>query len=525
MFAYGIEGCRRGRPGHRTGKCLRRGGEAAAPRRGRHRRRGRTERDRRSSPTRPPTPSSRRRPAQPGRARPRSAAPCWSPTRPPSPTRAERELGGQVAADQAPRAHHRGADRPRSRAWCWSRHGARCSRWSTRTPPSTWRSTPPRAAGRRAGPATPARSSSGRTRRSRSATTSAGSNHVLPTGGTCRHTGGLSVSTFLRGMHVVTTTEQALAAGSAARRRARATPRTCPHTWKPCGASGPAGERPGRAAAARRSARPRPYGAPQLDVPVRSTPTRTPTRRRRGCRRARTRRRLPRGLNRYPDRDAVALREDLAGYLGHRRRRARPGVGGQRLKRDLPAAAAGVRRARAVPRSASSRRTRCTPSSPGDRHAVGRAAARRGLRGRCRAAPRRDRRARPGRRLPDLAEQPDRHRAAARDVEAVLKAAPGMVVVDEAYAEFRRDRRAERAYTATRQPAARGDPDDEQGVRDGRAAARLPELLQHVIALGLFAFGNLSRTWSQIEAPICLSSWPDGARSRRKWPLPRLHSR
>jgi len=31
----------------------------------------------------------------------------------------------------------------------------------------------------------------------------AGSNHVLPTGGTARHSGGLSVLTFLRGIHVV----------------------------------------------------------------------------------------------------------------------------------------------------------------------------------------------------------------------------------------------------------------------------------------------------------------------------------
>jgi histidinol dehydrogenase len=39
----------------------------------------------------------------------------------------------------------------------------------------------------------------------------AGSNHVLPTGGTARHTGGLSVQSFLRGIHVVTCTKQALA--------------------------------------------------------------------------------------------------------------------------------------------------------------------------------------------------------------------------------------------------------------------------------------------------------------------------
>ena len=38
----------------------------------------------------------------------------------------------------------------------------------------------------------------------------AGSNHVLPTGGCARHSGGLSVQTFLRGVHIVEYTEQAL---------------------------------------------------------------------------------------------------------------------------------------------------------------------------------------------------------------------------------------------------------------------------------------------------------------------------
>ncbi|MFP5072925.1 histidinol dehydrogenase [Pseudonocardia nantongensis] len=38
----------------------------------------------------------------------------------------------------------------------------------------------------------------------------AGSNHVLPTGGCARHSGGLSTSTFLRGVHVVDYTEAAL---------------------------------------------------------------------------------------------------------------------------------------------------------------------------------------------------------------------------------------------------------------------------------------------------------------------------
>jgi histidinol dehydrogenase len=38
----------------------------------------------------------------------------------------------------------------------------------------------------------------------------AGSNHVLPTGGTARHSSGLSVQTFLRGIHVVEYDETAL---------------------------------------------------------------------------------------------------------------------------------------------------------------------------------------------------------------------------------------------------------------------------------------------------------------------------
>jgi histidinol dehydrogenase len=39
----------------------------------------------------------------------------------------------------------------------------------------------------------------------------AGSNHVLPTGGSCRHTAGLSTQTFLRGVNLVEYDEAALA--------------------------------------------------------------------------------------------------------------------------------------------------------------------------------------------------------------------------------------------------------------------------------------------------------------------------
>lgn len=42
----------------------------------------------------------------------------------------------------------------------------------------------------------------------------AGSNHVLPTGGTARHTGGLSVQSFLHGVHVVQASSAALAAAA-----------------------------------------------------------------------------------------------------------------------------------------------------------------------------------------------------------------------------------------------------------------------------------------------------------------------
>ena len=38
----------------------------------------------------------------------------------------------------------------------------------------------------------------------------AGSNHVLPTGGSCRHTAGLSTETFLRGVNYVEYDEGAL---------------------------------------------------------------------------------------------------------------------------------------------------------------------------------------------------------------------------------------------------------------------------------------------------------------------------
>jgi histidinol-phosphate aminotransferase len=63
----------------------------------------------------------------------------------------------------------------------------------------------------------------------------------------------------------------------------------------------------------------RPYGAPQLDVAVRLNTNENPYPPPAGLVRAITEAAAAAaaGLNRYPDRDAEALRDDLAGYLGH----------------------------------------------------------------------------------------------------------------------------------------------------------------------------------------------------------------
>ncbi len=58
----------------------------------------------------------------------------------------------------------------------------------------------------------------------------AGSNHVLPTGGCARHSSGLSVQTFLRGVHVVEYDEDALRDVADPRGRPWPTRRTCPRT-------------------------------------------------------------------------------------------------------------------------------------------------------------------------------------------------------------------------------------------------------------------------------------------------------
>jgi histidinol-phosphate aminotransferase len=181
----------------------------------------------------------------------------------------------------------------------------------------------------------------------------AGSNHVLPTGGTARHTGGLSVLTFLRGIHVVRCTEPALARVApyidalggaedlaahvnAVRVRVPAAGQPpalasgedtdAPVTGVGSGrastdvpatgvGSGPAGKLPLRPDLVGRV----PYGAPQLDVAVRLNTNENPYPPPAGlvAEIGRAAAAEAAVLNRYPDRDAVGLRTDLAGYLGH----------------------------------------------------------------------------------------------------------------------------------------------------------------------------------------------------------------
>src|SRR6266702_2262410 len=185
----------------------------------------------------------------------------------------------------------------------------------------------------------------------------AGSNHVLPTGGTARHTAGLSVLAFMRGIHVVDCTVTALAAAAphidalgeaedlaahvaAVRIRVPgadlgehsaslgASPRT-PRPWNPPVAQGRVGQAPAEQATGQRDAtgppiRPdlagrSPYGAPQLDVPVRLNTNENPFPPPPALVQAITEAvaGVAGSLIRDPDRDAMALRADLAAYLGH----------------------------------------------------------------------------------------------------------------------------------------------------------------------------------------------------------------
>lgn len=155
----------------------------------------------------------------------------------------------------------------------------------------------------------------------------AGSNHVLPTGGTARHSGGLSVGSFLRGIHVVEYDRGALAEAAPHIAALGAAEDLGAHVdavsarVRPCRRDGngtPVTRRddlPLRDDLRGRT----PYGAPQLDVQVRLNTNENPHPPPQSLIEdlAASARTAARTLNRYPDRDALDLRRELATYLGH----------------------------------------------------------------------------------------------------------------------------------------------------------------------------------------------------------------
>jgi histidinol-phosphate aminotransferase len=182
-----------------------------------------------------------------------------------------------------------------------------------------------------------------------------------------------------------------------------------------------------------------PYGAPQLDVPVRLNTNENPYQ-------------LPpvvadavekavhglvRDLNRYPDRDALALREDLAAYLGHGLTAAGvwPANGSNEIQQQLLQAFGGPGRTvmgfppsySMHPLIAAVTGTRWEDSYRGPDFTLTPAHARAQVRVY----------------QPDVVVlcSPNNPTGTALDldvVEAVVSEAPGMVIVDEAYAEFAR---------------------------------------------------------------------------------------
>ena len=171
MFAYGAGPVPPRRPGHRTGQHLHRLGQAAAQGRRRHRLRGRPDRDRDPGRRHRRRGVRRRRPDQPGRARPDGGLGAGH--RLAAPGRRGRGRAGQAGrGHQARRADPHRAVRASSPASCSSTTSTQglevvnayaAEHLEIQT--ARRRAPTPR------GSATPARSSSARGRRSRSATT------------------------------------------------------------------------------------------------------------------------------------------------------------------------------------------------------------------------------------------------------------------------------------------------------------------------------------------------------------------
>ena len=184
-----------------------------------------------------------------------------------------------------------------------------------------------------------------------------------------------------------------------------------------------------------------PYGAPQLDVPVRLNTNENPYPPSPALVRAIADAvaAVAGTLNRYPDRDAADLRADLAGYLGHglTGRHVWAANGSNEIIQQLLQAFGGPGRTALGfepsysmhPLITQTTGTRWVRAARDDDFGLGP--------GRAVAAVREVR--------PDLVfltspNNPTGTVLPAETVEAVCAEAPGMVIVDEAYAEFARDR-------------------------------------------------------------------------------------
>ena len=186
-----------------------------------------------------------------------------------------------------------------------------------------------------------------------------------------------------------------------------------------------------------------PYGAPQLDVAIRLNTNENPYPPSPGLVQAiaAAAASAAAGLNRYPDRDALALRDDLARYLGHglTGRQLWAANGSNEIIQQLLQAFGGPGRTAIGfepsysmhPIIAQTTSTRWLPSPRDDDFGLDS--------GRAAAVVRAEQ--------PDLVflTSPNNPTGTALPlavIEAVCKQAPGMVIVDEAYAEFARDQSA-----------------------------------------------------------------------------------
>jgi histidinol-phosphate aminotransferase len=182
-----------------------------------------------------------------------------------------------------------------------------------------------------------------------------------------------------------------------------------------------------------------PYGAPQLDVPVRLNTNENSSPLPRGLLDdiAAAAARTAGGLNRYPDRDVVALRADLAAYLGHglATEQVWAANGSNEILQQLLQAFGGPGRT-ALGFTPSYSMHEIITTGTGTRWIAGTRDADFGI------TPH-DAVAQVRRHQPDVVfltspNNPTGTALPVPTVAAVLDVAPGMVVVDEAYAEFAR---------------------------------------------------------------------------------------